>query len=322
MITAQSAPTVTTETWQALGTTALLRITGGSGARVRRAVQAEIDAVDAAASRFAGDSELTRLNAAGGERIAVSPLLHEALTLALRAAEVTGGAVDPTLGRSLIAAGYDRDWTMLIPPPSGSPDAGEPTGAQPRLALLRRREPAWREIDLRDDPPSARIPAGVMIDLGATAKALAADRAARAAVAAGAHGALVSLGGDIATRGVAPDDGWGVHVTDDHRSGPDAPGQTIAIRSGGLATSSTTTRRWLHGGEAMHHILDPRDGAPVRTTWRTVSVAAGSCADANIASTAAIVLGPAAADWLAAQGLPARLVALDGAVLTLGGWPR
>jgi len=132
---------------------------------------------------------------------------------------------------------------------------------------------------------------------------------------------LVSLGGDIATCGPAPAEGWLIHVTDDHRDGPGAPGQTIAIRSGGLATSRIATRRWMHDGRPMHHILDPHTGLPVAGRWRTVSVAAGTCADANIAATAAIVLGADAPDWLARYALPARLVALDGTIHAQGGWP-
>ena len=304
-----------TETWPALGTTALVRVAGAITAELRGAVEAEIAAIDLAASRFRDDSELARLNAAAGTRVAVSPLFAQALELALRAAEITGGAVDPTLGESLISAGYDRDWSALAPVPDG-------LTAPPRLVLVKRRPSPWREIEVWDDPPSVRVPAGVSLDLGATAKALAADRSAQAAHAATGRGVLVSLGGDIATAGPCPAGGWAVHVTDDHRDSHRAPGQTITIRSGGLATSSTTTRRWLHDGQAMHHILDPRDGAPVRSQWRTVSVAAASCADANIASTAAIVLGDEAPSWLAQQGLPARLVAHDGTALTLGGWPR
>jgi thiamine biosynthesis lipoprotein len=71
----------------------------------------------------------------------------------------------------------------------------------------------------------------------------------------------------------------------------------------------------------MHHILDPRSGEPARTPWRTVSVAAATCADANVASTAAIVLGDDAPGWLAERNLPARLVRLDGTVSVQGGWP-
>jgi thiamine biosynthesis lipoprotein len=166
-----------------------------------------------------------------------------------------------------------------------------------------------------------QLPRGVKLDLGATAKAWAADRAAAAARAASGCGVLVSLGGDIATSGACPAGGWRVHVTDDHRDGPDAPGQTIAIGGGGLATSSTFVRRWRRNGQQMHHIVDPATGDPASTPWRTVSVAAASCAEANIAATAAIVRGERALAWLAELGLPARLVARDGAVSTVGSWP-
>jgi thiamine biosynthesis lipoprotein len=131
----------------------------------------------------------------------------------------------------------------------------------------------------------------------------------------------VSVGGDIATSGPAPAGGWQIRVTDDHRHRPSAPGQTVSIHSGGLATSSTAVRRWSHGGRTMHHILDPRTGEPSSSTWRTVSVAAASCADANIASTASIVRGSAAPAWLASLGLPARLLDADGEVTTVGAWP-
>ena len=105
----------------------------------------------------------------------------------------------------------------------------------------------------------SRCPAGVPIDLGATAKALAADRAARAIHEATGAGTLVSLGGDIALCGEAPGGGWPVRVTDDHRD-IDGEGETISLREGGLATSSTTVRRWGSGDGARHHILDPRRG--------------------------------------------------------------
>jgi len=305
-----------TETWTALGTTAVLRYTGSDDPAIRAAVDRELEAIDGAASRFRVDSELSRLNAAGPARVVVSPLLLEAVRLGIYAAEVTGGAVDPTLGHSLVSAGYDRDWRELTAVP-----ADAPLGLGDRIVVRRRRTGLWQSIELWDDPPGVRIPRGVSLDLGATAKALAADRAARAANAVGGSGILVALGGDIATCGAAPAGGWLIRVTDDHRAGPEAPGQTISIASGGLATSSIVTRRWLHRGWPMHHILDPRHGGPVQTPWRTVSVAAASCADANIAATAGIVLGRDAPDWLAEQALPSRLVQLDGTVRTQAGWP-
>ena len=110
-------------------------------------------------------------------------------------------------------------------------------------------------------------------------------------------------------------------MTHDQRSHPSAPGQTVSIRSGGLATSSTVARRWSHAGRTMHHIIDPRTGAPARTSWRTVSVAAATCADANIAATAALVRGLPAAAWLAELGLPARLLDRHGNVTAVAGWP-
>jgi FAD:protein FMN transferase len=304
--------------WRALGTTAVVCVHGSGGHRIRQAVQREIDAIDIAASRFRAESELSQLNGAGGRRRRVSPLLLEAVRLAIRAAILSEGAVDPTMGESLIAIGYDRDSSQLQPVPAGTALAPP----RPRV-IARRRRQLWREIRLCEDPQSVQLPAGVRLDLGATAKALAADRAARAGHLAGAGaGVLVALGGDVATCGSAPEGGWTVHVTDDHREIRSGLGQTISLHGGGLATSSVVTRQWLHHGQPKHHILDPRDGAPVRPTWRTVSVAAASCADANIASTASIVLSKDAPRWLSGHGLPARLVAVDGTVAAQGGWPQ
>jgi len=307
-----------TESWTTLGTTAVLRYAGEPDPAVRAAAEREIEAIDLAASRFRTDSELSEVNRvaeAGGGGRRISPLLLEALELAVRAAIISDGAVDPTLGECMVVAGYDRDWDQLTRvAPSASLRIAE------RL-VVRRRRADWRDIELTREPPTLQVPAGVTLDLGATAKALAADRAAAAAHAARGVGVLVSLGGDIGTAGETPAEGWRIHVTDDHRAGATAPGQTIAIRSGGLATSSLVARRWRHAGHTMHHILDPRDGEPVQSPWRTVSVAAATCADANIASTAAIVLGAGAPRWLDQHGLPARLVALDGSAVLVGEWP-
>jgi FAD:protein FMN transferase len=299
--------------WEALGTSAALRVTDpGALAGARAAVEQELMAIDRACSRFRADSELSRVNARAGRWTRVSPLLSEALEVALRGAELTDGDVDPTVGLALELAGYDRDWPLLDPP-----------GPQPEMAatvtLLVRS--GWQTILLDGACRSLRMPAGVRLDLGASAKAWAADRAAAAAQRACGCGVLVSLGGDIATSGPAPEGGWRIRVTDDHRSDCSAAGQTVSIRSGGLATSSTAVRRWSHAGYTMHHIINPSTGAPVRETWRTVSVAAGSCADANIAATAALVRARAGADWLARRGLPARLLEWDGTITAVADWP-
>jgi FAD:protein FMN transferase len=115
--------------------------------------------------------------------------------------------------------------------------------------------------------------------------------------------------------------GWRVAIADDHRVAMDSPAQTVAVTGGGVATSSIAARTWLQAGQRRHHIVDPRTGDNPAPVWRTVSVAAGSCVDANTASTAAIVLGHIAPDWLARRGLPARLVNPTGQVAHTAGWP-
>ncbi len=302
------------ESFAVFGTTATLLLTRASAMPAARAIaDAELAAVDQACSRFRPDSELSALNAAAGASRQVSQIFADLIGAALRAAELTGGAVDPTVGQALAEAGYDRDFAEV------AKEAAEPG---PREAPPATAVPGWRSVHLDRVRLAARLAGGAQLDLGATAKAWAADRCA--AVIAGQTGAgvLVSLGGDVAVGGPAPAGGWQVRVTDDHAAGPGEPGQTVRIRTGGLATSSTTVRQWSRGGERMHHIIDPATGRPARSCWRTVSVAAATCVDANIAATAAIVLGRAAAEWLAQAGLPARLVAADGTVLVTAGWPE
>ena len=291
----------------------MVRLTDGAAlGAARAAVERELAAIGAACSRFREDSELARVNARAGSAVPVSTLLIDALEVALRAAELTAGDVDPTVGRALELSGYDRDWRELR-------DAGSARREAP--TVVARTRPAWRAVCVDRAAGTIRLPARARLDLGATAKAWAADRAARAAARAGGCGALVGVGGDIATCGSPPAGGWLVRVTDDHRSDPSAPGETVSIRDGGLATSSTAVRRWLRAGASMHHIIDPRTGAPVRGTWRTVSVAAADCTQANIAATAALVRAGAAAAWLDGLGLPARLIDWEGRTTLVGGWP-
>jgi FAD:protein FMN transferase len=302
-----------TASWQALGTTVVLRVTdAGALDAAREAATSELAHVDRACSRFRDDSDLSRANAHAGRAVRVDPLLLDALEVALRAARLTDGDVDPTLGRALELAGYDRDWQLLR-------ERADDVPRRPEVVVSLVA--AWPRVRVDRASTTVCVPRGAQLDLGATAKAWVADRAAAAAAAAGGCGALVGVGGDIAASGPAPAAGWLIHVTDDHRSDPSAPGQTVRIRSGGLATSSTAVRRWKRAGRSVHHIIDPRTSQPAPDIWRTVSVAAADCTQANIAATAAIVRGERAARWLEQLGLPARLVAWDGRVRALAGWP-
>jgi FAD:protein FMN transferase len=307
-----------TGTFRVFGTTAVLLVTKpGSLGLARGIADSELAAIDKACSRFRLDSELSFLNDSHGSPTQVSELFGELIEVALRAARLTSGAVDPTCGLALAAIGYDRDFAEVQAGDDSPRGAPEPAGR----VITPGRVPGWQAV--RFDPARrlVQLTDGAQLDLGATAKAWAADRCARLIFESAGCGVLVSLGGDIAVAGPAPAGGWQVRVTDDHAAGPEEPGQTVTISSGGLATSSTTVRSWASGGQRMHHIIDPATGQPASSCWRTVSVAAGNCVDANTASTAAIIRGEAALPWLRDAGLPARLVAHDGTVQTTAGWP-
>jgi thiamine biosynthesis lipoprotein ApbE len=312
-----ASPASTEARWMALGTTVHLLVTDAAALEAARAsVERTLDEVDTTYSRFREDSELRRLAAHRGTPVRVSELLARAVEAALRAARETDGAVDPTVGRAMRAIGYEADFSVLA------------TLDGP-IHLRLQAVPGWPRVRLDLPRRMLQVPVGVELDLGSTGKALAADLAADAALAAaraapGASdevGILVNLGGDIATAGAVPPEGWRVLATDDARSTPDGPGEVVALHGGALATSSTTVRRWARSGVELHHIVDPSTGLPVRSPWRTASVAAATCVDANAAATAAIVRGAVAPAWLARLGLPARLVSTTGDVVRVGGWP-
>jgi thiamine biosynthesis lipoprotein len=299
----------------ALGTTAVVVVDDERHLGVaRRAVEHEIEIVDAACSRFRDDSELIALNgaAAGGRSrraVEVSPVLLEAVEVALDAARATDGAVDPTLGASMNALGYDRDFASV--PPTG-----------PALSFTIPRLARWQQVIVDRRQRTVSLPPDVQLDLGATAKAWCADRAAAAAAAATGAGVLIGLGGDLAIAGSPPPDGWVVRIAEDHRVDPETgDGPVVSLRDGGLATSGTANRRWQRGDTVVHHLLDPATGQPVPPFWRTVTVASSSCVAANTASTAAMVLRAAAPAWLDERRLPARLVHEDGDIVQVGGWP-
>lgn len=258
-------------------------------------VQSFLRSVDEACSRFRPDSELNALQRRGGGK--ASPLLAALVRTALAAAERSEGDVVPTLGAELAELGYG--------PAVGS-----------ALPVSERVLPAesWRGVRV-DDDGVLTIPAGVALDLGATAKAAAADQAAREVHERFATSVLVSLGGDLATAGPDP---WEVFVQDL----PHDPSTQVQLSGGwAMATSSTQKRRWRSGSFERHHILDPRTSLPAAPVWRSVSVAAPDCVSANVASTAAVVRGERAIPWLRNLGYPARLVREDGRVLELSGWP-
>ena len=257
-------------------------------------VAAELRALDLACSRFRDDSELARLNRSAGRPFAAGPLLLDVLAVALGAAAATGGDVDPTVGARDARA---RLGSRLRARPRGRGAAPHPDRPGRRLAECRARPPA------RPRDPAGRGRARPRLDRqGLRRRPVRAHRARR----------------DRRRRPRLPRRRPGRRRTSPRRRlvgahrrrpprRPDAPGPAVAIRDGGLATSSTTVRRWRAAGAERHHIVDPRTGLPAPEVWRTVTVAAVCCVAANAASTAAIVRGEARVGWLArapARGAP------------------
>jgi thiamine biosynthesis lipoprotein len=284
----------------ALGTTATVVVSDAAAlARARELLIDELAQIDRTCSRFRPDSELTRANERAGRPVEIGALLAEAISVALDAAAASGGIVTPTLGGPIAAAGYDRTFRLVR--------EGDVVGFEPLPHGLE----AWRRVELDRDTRWLLIPADLQLDLGATAKALAADRAAGDIAARTGVGVLVSLGGDIAVAGDAPQDGWPVRIAEDHSAPLDTEGPVVALRSGGLATSSTRVRRW---GD-MHHLFDPRTGAPSRSGWRTVTAVGVTCFEANVNATLAVIAG-------SVHTAAARVIRDDGSVLRLNGWPE
>lgn len=308
--------------WTAIGITARVVVTSRRELWAAREIAVEeLHALDMACSRFRPDSEIAALASHAGSWTSISEELAGVLDCALRAARDTDGDVDPTMGADLSRLGYDRDFGEVVRVSPGST-----TTATVPLTYRLSRRPTWRDIELETAGPAAsgrrvRVPAGVVIDLGAIAKAWCADRCVKRIRDELSTGVLVSLGGDIATAGEGPDGGWLVRVQD--RPGIDEGPSNIVVLNDGfaLATSSTVSRAWQRGAARLHHILDPTTRRPADPVWRTVTVAAPSCVEANTASTASIVRGEAAPAWLASRKHPARLVDRRGVVRAIGGWP-
>ena len=257
--------------------------------------------VEIAASRFRPDSELLNLRAGWND---LSPMLADLVREALTAAWLSDGAVDPTVGATMAGLGYDRTLAAVR------------AVGLPRLSVVPSVA-GWRSLRL--DGSRLFRPADVQLDLGATAKAVAADRTAAAIADALGTGVLVSLGGDIATSGPAPDGGWQVTVQD---LPTDAPQQVTLNAGAAVATSSTAKRTWQRDGRTLHHLVDPATGAPTAGPWRAVTVVATDCARANTASTGAIVKGHKAVGWLRGLGFPARLTDHAGRVRRINGFPE
>ncbi|MEO7236064.1 MAG: FAD:protein FMN transferase [Lapillicoccus sp.] len=328
-------PQIRTHTFHAIGCDHAVLVTDPAAlAPAARLAEALVAELDCAASRFRPDSEVSRiaeLRGGAGDTegdadvmVVVSPLLGGCIEAALHAADITDGLVDPTVGRAVAASGYDADLDTVRRRAGDDPDDSEPSPAPSEPVP----GPGWRRVAYDPRTRLLTVPQGTLLDLGATAKAYAADLVAERLAAQLLGGFLVNLGGDIAVSGTIPADGWEIGV-EDHRG---VVSQVVVSTGQAIATSSTQVRTWTQAGEHRHHVVDPRTGHTAASVWALVSCAGVTAVEANAASTAAIVLGAEAPAWLEGHGIPARLdyaappigaatVVRFASVVTTPGWP-
>lgn len=296
-----------TTRWEDWSCSVRVTLAAGDDADLReaaRTVREVMADVAHAASRFRDDSDLSRVNTAAGRLVPVGPLTVRLVEVALDAARRTAGAVDPTVGAHLLDAGYVDDIERVRSRRSVSPAATSAAAS-------------WSSVRVDHTLGRVGVPDGLRLDLGATAKAWAADEAARQVRSRTGRAALVGIGGDLAAAG-SPDRPWRVEVSEV----AGGPACRVDLTYGGLATSSVLARTWTSDRGAEHHVIDPRSSRPADGPVRTASVWAPTAVDANTWSTAAVVWGSTAAARLHSHGVDARLVDRSGAVTILGGWPR
>lgn len=257
----------------ALGTSCSLFGVRGSLERLREG-ESWVRQTGAKLTRFSPDSELSRLNGAGGQWIEVSQEMEAVLNAALRAYEMSHGLVNAAVLPSMLAIGYVQP--LIEGPGVAVLDSARPAPALPQVLEVK--------------PGRARV-RNALLDLGGIAKGWMADRLCERL----GPNALANIGGDLRAIGQGPaGEGWPVGFA----------GTTVLLRDQGAATSSTRKRRW---GD-LHHVIDPRTGLPAETGLTEVSVVAENGLAAEVIAKTALLLGPDVAPiYCAANALAWRL---------------
>lgn len=289
-----------THTFFAMGTTVTVIIPGLAPAReagLAGLVGRLFEEQERVFSRFRPGSELSRLNRSVGPTV-VSDALCDALSRAARHRAATRGVFDPAVGACLAAAGYDRSFAP------GALDREWPAAAPrpPRGWTLDR---SARRVEI--DP-------GVELDLGGMVKGLTVDRALDLLPSS----AAVDAGGDAALRGDGPEgEGWLVDVEDPRDASRVLV--TLRLRGGAIATSASNRRSWRRGTARMHHLINPRTGAPAETDLAQATVLTETAERADVLAKVAFVLGSSdGATFLREVGASGVLVKRDGRVLDVG----
>jgi thiamine biosynthesis lipoprotein len=284
----------------------LVTITDGDADANADAVEL-LDHLESRWSRFLPDSDVSRLNLAGGRPVHVDPVTITLVSTMIEAWRATDRRFDPTILPALMAAGYRasiddaRRVTIL---PSGAMHVGG----------FDRDEATLDGVEINPEASTVRLPPGLFIDAGGIGKGLAADLSVASALNAGAAGAMTSIGGDLSMGGRPPDGGWVVHI--EHPEAGRGNVATITVSGGGVATSSIRSRRWWHEGTERHHVIDPWTGAPSTTDLSSVTVVARSGWLAEAHATAALLAGTAGViDYAGRHDLSALAVTNNGRIL-------
>lgn len=258
-------------------------------------------------SRFRPDSEVSRLNASQGELVAVSADTSALLRTAVEAWRMSGGLVDCTMLDALEAAGYDTSFEAI---PEDRPARA---GSALPASLLG-------PSDIEVAGATAGLPPGLRFDPGGIGKGLAADIVSSEAMARGAEGVCINIGGDLRVSGVAPSGGdWTIGVEHPRRSSPVV---LLGLREGAVATSTTLRRAWRVGGRSVHHLIDPRTGAPSESPTVLATAVAASGWMAETLAKATLLRGEHPFDLVGGSDAEAIVVTHDGTVSASPGLQR
>jgi thiamine biosynthesis lipoprotein len=271
-------PPVSTELrFRAMGTDVHVIVVGGRPEAAERA-QARIDELEQRWSRFIEDSEISELNRRAGEPMVVSVDTIDLVTKAIEAWRITGASFDPLVLRAVLRAGYTRSFEDLLA-----------AGGLPHSAFENAEGLIVACTDIEVVGNTVRLPAGTGFDAGGIGKGLAADIVAREAMAGGAAGVCINLGGDLRVAGEAPAVGaWTVAVDHEWSAEPIA---LIGLADGAVATSTTLRRRWQVDGENRHHLIDPATGLPSTSDVNTATVVSGDAWMAEVLAKAVLLRG-------------------------------
>ncbi len=266
---------------------------GALADKLSHIAQAEARRIEHKFSRYRDDNIIHRINHARGKPVEVDEETADLLDYAALCYDISDGMFDITSGA------LRRVWHF---------DGSDHIPSRKAVRNILRHI-GWRKI--RWQRPRITVPGGMEIDLGGIGKEYAVDRVLRLIGEVSPVSVLVNFGGDLAASGPRRHGrGWIVGVEDPGNIQQHPATVKLAhsreefeLLRGGIATSGDTRRFLQKDGIRYGHILDPRTGWPVPDAPHSVTVAAGTCTEAGILATLAMLHGAGAEAFLREQGV-------------------